>query len=181
MKFFTVPVTGGTIDFSLDEGFRHKLESLGVSISTTGTVTQTGSAPLAYEFPEVKGEINQTLSHGGLGTTNDGIKFTQPASPFPKEVNWASIGIGFENGFGGEGGDVATARWTGVSAVGPIGQIEFGSNPAFEGGTFNAGPISATLSPYAAGPLNEAFAAGKGPVFAAGEPLGSFSFSVGVR
>jgi hypothetical protein len=184
-EFFTVPVTGGTIDFSLDEGFRHKLESLGVSISTTGTVTPTGSAPLAYLFPEVKGEINRTLSHGGIRTGNDGLTFVQPASPQPRIVTWTEIGLGFDNGFGGEGSDVATAVWhlpDGQRSGAPIGQIEFGESPAFDPttGTFSAGPVAATLSPYATQPLNDAFAEGK-PFFTAGEPLGSFAFSVGIR
>ena len=184
-EFFTVPVTGGTIDFSFDEGFRHKLESLGVSISTTGTVTQTGSAPLGYQFPEVKGEINRTLSHGGIGTSQDGLTFVQPASPEPRVMAWESIGLGFENGFGSEGSDIATAAWRlpgGQRSSAPIGQIEFGRSPAFDSkkGVFSAGPTAATLSPYAVQPLNDAFAEGK-PFFAAGEPLGAFSFSVGVR
>lgn len=184
-EFLTVPVTNGTIDFSFDEGFRHRLEALGVSISTTGTVTQTGSAPLAYEFPEVKGEINRTLTHGGIGLGNDGLTFVQPAAPQPRIVTWTYIGLGFENGFGGEGSDVATATWQfpmGQRGSAPIGQIEFGESPLFDSktGTFSAGPVAATLSPYAVQPLNDAFAEGK-PFFAAGEPLGSFAFSVGVR
>jgi len=184
-EFFTVPVTGGTIDFSFDEGFRHKLESLGVSISTTGTVTPTGSAPLAFQFPEVKGEINRTLTHGGLRTGNDGFTFVQPAAPQPRIVTWTEIGLGFENGFGGEGSDVATAAWSfpdGQRGNAPIGQIEFGESPVFNPapGTFCAGPVATTLSPYAAQPLNDAFAEGK-PFFSAGEPFGSFSFSAGVR
>ncbi len=184
-EFFTVPVSGGTIDFSFDEGFRHKLEALGVSISTTGTVTPLGSAPLAYQFPEVKGEINRTLAHGGIGIGNDGLTFVQPASPQPRIVTWTRIGLNFENGFGGEGSDVATASWglpDGQRSGGPIGQIEFGESPAFDSktGTFSAGPVAATLSPYAVQPLNDAFAEGKS-YFAAGEPLGSFSFVAGVR
>jgi hypothetical protein len=184
-EFFTVPVTGGTIDFSFDEGFRHALEALGVSISTTGTVTQTGSAPLAYQFAELKGEINRTLTHGGIGIGNDGLTFVQPASPQPRIVTWTRIGLNFENGFGGEGSDVATASWglpDGQRSGGPIGQIEFGESPAFDSmtGTFSAGPVAATLSPYAVQPLNDAFAEGK-PFFTAGEPLGSFSFVAGVR
>ncbi len=184
-EFFTVPVTNGAIDFSFDEGFRHKLEALGVSISTTGTVTQLGSAPLAYRFPEVKGEINRTLTHGGIGIGNDGLTFVQPASPQPRVVTWTRIGLGFENGFGGEGSDVTTASWglpDGQRSGGPIGQIDFGETPAFDPktGTFSAGPVAATVSPYAVQPLNDAFAEGK-PLFTAGEPLGSFSFVAGVR
>jgi hypothetical protein len=184
-EFSTVPVTGGTIDFSFDEGFRHKLEALGVSISTTGTANPLGSAPLAYRFPEVKGEINRTLTHGGIRTGNDGLTFVQPASPQPRIVVWTDIGFGFENGFGGEGSDVAVASWRlpdGQRNGAPIGQIEFGESPTFNSktGTFSAGPVSATLSPYAVQPLNDAFAEGKA-FFSAGEPLGSFSFSAGVR
>jgi hypothetical protein len=184
-EFFTVPVTGGEIDFSFDEGFRHELEALGVSISTTGTVNPIGSVPLAYQFPEVKGEINRTLTHGGIRTGNDGLTFVQPASPQPRIVTWTDIGLGFENGFGGEGSDVATAAWSfpdGQRGNAPIGQIEFGESPLFnpKTGTFSAGPVAATLSPYAAQPLNDAFAEGKA-FFAAGEPLGSFSFVAGVR
>jgi hypothetical protein len=184
-EFSTVPVTNGTIDFSFDEGFRHKLEALGVSISTTGTVNQTGLAPLAYQFPEVKGEINRTLTHGGIRTGNDGLTFVQPAAPQPRIVVWTEIGFSFENGFGGEGSDAAAASWRlpdGQRSGGPIGQIEFGESPAFDSttGIFSAGPVAATLSPYAVQPLNDAFAEGKA-FFAAGEPLGSFSFSAGVR
>jgi len=184
-EFFTVPVTGGTIDFNFDEGFRHKLESLEVSISTTGAVTPTGSAPLAFQFPEVKGEINRTLTHGEIRTGNDGLTFVQPAAPQPRIVTWTEIGLGFENGFGGEGSDVATAVWhlpDGQRSGAPIGQVEFGESPEFDSktGTFSAGPVATTLSPYATQPLNDAFADGK-PFFTAGEPLGSFSFAVGVR
>lgn len=184
-EFLTVPVTGGEIDFSFDEGFRHKLEAIGVSISTTGTVNPIGSVPLAYQFPEVKGEINRTLTHGGIGTGNDGLTFVQPASPQPRIVTWTDIGLGFENGFGGEGSDVATASWglpDGQRRGAPIGQIEFGESPLFDSrsGTLSAGPVAATLSPYAVQPLNDAFAEGKA-FFAAGEPLGSFAFSVDLR
>ncbi|HEX5594250.1 MAG TPA: hypothetical protein VFX35_13000 [Solirubrobacterales bacterium] len=184
-EFFTVSVTGGTIDFSFDEGFRHKLESLGVSISTTGAATQTGSAPLAYQLPEVKGDVNRTLTHGGIRTAKDGFTFTQPSSLEPRVTTWTEIGLGFENGFGGEGSDVATIAWQfpgGQRGNGPIGQIEFGESPTFdpETGTFSAGPVAATVSPYAVQSLNGAFAEGK-PVFSAGEPLGSFSFVAGVR
>src|SRR4029077_18459931 len=91
----TAPLPKGTIDFSFDEGFRHKLEALGVSISTTGTVTQLGTAPLAYQFPEVKGEINRALTHGGIGIGNDGLTFVQPASPQPRIVTWTRIGLNF--------------------------------------------------------------------------------------
>jgi hypothetical protein len=184
-EFSTVPVTGGTIDFSFDEGFRHRLESLGVSISTTGTATQTSSAPLAYQFPVARGEINRTLTRGGIRNGKEGLTFTQPASPEPRVVKWEEIRVNFENGYGGEGSDVATASWGLPHAQrsgGPIGQIEFGESPAFDPktGTFSAGPVAATLSPYAVQPLNDAFAEGK-PFFAAGEPLGSFSFAAGVR
>ncbi|HEY6730485.1 MAG TPA: hypothetical protein VI039_05620 [Solirubrobacterales bacterium] len=177
-----VPITGGSIKFSLAPEFVQKLESLSVSVSVNGTGTTSGSPPYSFDFPEVQGELNRRFTHGAIGTTNDGLKFLQPASPAPKEVNWASLGILFENGFGGEGGDVVVGRWTGVSAVGPIGQIEFGSSPVFDPrkGEFTAPPTSATLSPYAAGPLNEAFAGGK-EIFKAGEPLGAFSFVVGLR
>jgi hypothetical protein len=131
----------------------------------------------------VKGDVDRRLAHGGIGTTDDGLKFVQAAAtPLPKEVTWASLGLNFENGFGGEGSDVALARWTGVGAVGPIGQIEFGPEPGFDSrlGTLTRGGIPATLSPFAAAPLNEAFGGGK-EVFKGGEPLGSFAFAVSLR
>ncbi len=133
------------------------------------------------------GEIQRRLEHGAIGSRNGGIAFVQGAgaTPEPREVVWGRIGLGFENGFGGEGSDVVTARWRlplGISAPGPIGQIEFGSASRFDArkGTFAGGPTAATLSPFAAPALNDAFAQGKG-AFVAGEPLGTLSFSVGVR
>jgi len=174
-EFFTVPVTGGTIDFSFDEGFRQKLQSLEVSVHTTGAAVQTSTMPLAFEFPVKGATINRTLTHGDLYTSGSGMTLEQPATPFPRKVDWGSLRLGFENGYGGEGSDVVTAG-------SPIGQIDFGESPAFDPstGTFSAGPTAATFSPYSVGLLNEAFAEGR-PVFGAGEPLGSFAFSAGVR
>jgi hypothetical protein len=180
-RWFTVPVTSGAIEFSLDEGFRQKLESLGVAIAPYEAATPLSSAPLAYSFPEVKGEIDRRLAHGGVSTTRDGLRLVQSqGTPQPREVLWGSLGINFENGYGGEGSDVVLAGSGGGS--GPIGQIEFGSASRFDAkkGTIAAGPTAATLSPYVVPALNDAFAHGKG-VFVAGEPLGTFSFSAGLR
>jgi hypothetical protein len=184
-EFFTVPVTGGAIGISLDEGFRARLESLGVSISTTGTASQTSTAPLAYEFPEIEGDINRMLSHGGVRTAQDGLVFTQAGAPEAKVTTWETIGINFENGFGGEGSDVVIGSWRlpgGQRADGPIGQIEFGESPVFDPktGTIAAAPVASTLAAAGAELLNNVLAGGK-PVFSAGQPLGSFSFSAGVR
>lgn len=184
-ELFTVPVTGGTIGISLDEGFRARLEALGVSISATGTASQTSSAPLAYEFPEIKGDVNRTLSHGGVRTEQDGLVFTQAGAPEPRLTTWETIGINFENGFGGEGSDVVIGSWRlpgGQRADGPIGQIEFGESPVFDptAGTIAAGRVASTLAAAGAQLLNDVLAGGK-PFFSAGEPLGSFSFSAEVR
>ncbi|HEX2265205.1 MAG TPA: hypothetical protein VHH14_02875, partial [Solirubrobacterales bacterium] len=97
---FTVPVTEGTIQLVLDQGFQQKLASLGVALSTTGEAAQTGVN--VFQFPAVKGDVNRRLTHGGIGTTDDGLRFAQ-AGPSPREISWASIGLGFESGFGGEG------------------------------------------------------------------------------
>jgi hypothetical protein len=182
---FTVPVRGGRMELSLDEGFRQKLESLGVAISPYEAATALSPAPPAYSFPVLKGDIERHLAHGGIGTGRDGIRLVQAGVPESREVIWGPIGINFENGFGGVGSDVVTARWglpLGVSAVGPIGQIEFGTAPGFDPSTstITGAPTAATLSPYAAAPLNDAFAPGR-QSFVAGEPLGTFSFVARLR
>ena len=182
----TVPVTSGSLEFSLDEGFCQKLESLGVAIVPHEAATPLSSIPLAFRFPAVIGDVNRDLSHGAIGTGSDGLRLVQSGAPEPREVLWGGLAIGFENGFGGEGSDVVMARWRpplGISAVGPIGQIEFGSAPSFDRsrGTIAGSPAFATLSPWAVAPLNEAFAAGKGQPFVTGEPLGTFTFAVGLR
>jgi len=180
-RLFTVPVTGGTIDFSLDEGFRQKLESLGVAVSPYEAATPLSAVPLAYSFPQVKGEIDRRLAHGRVFTSNDGLRLVQAgATPLPREVLWGGLAIGFENGYGGEGSDVVSA---GAGAGGgPIGQIDFGSAPAYDpkAGTLTAAPTAATLSPYVVPFLNDTFAPGRAP-FVAGEPLGTFAFSVRLR
>jgi hypothetical protein len=172
---FTVPVTEGSITFSLDEGFRQKLESLGVTISASGTATQLSSVPLAYSLLVTKGEIDPQFEHGRLAT-NDALALVHAGPPEMHAVGWNRIGLNFENGYGGEGSDVA------VASTGAIGQVEFGTSPSFDPrtGIFTGPATPATLSPYAAGPLNEAFGNGK-EEFRAGEPLGTFSFTAGVR
>jgi hypothetical protein len=182
----TVPIAGGSLEFSFDERFREKLQSLGITVSPFESATQVSAVPLAYSFGEVKGDVNRYLSHGGIATTNDGLRLVQAGAPEPREAIWGSLGIGFENGFGGEASDVVLARWRvplGISAVGPIGQIEFGSPPFdAKNGRILGGPSFATLSPFAVQPLNDTFAAGKSPSpFYTGEPLGTFSFSVSLR
>lgn len=178
---FLIPVTEGAIHFGFDPGFRQKLESLGVGVSPYGPATETSSV---FNFNRIGGEINPSFEHGELlGSKEEGIKLVQSGSM--RELVWTTIRIGFENGYGGEGSDVATATWTSSFANPegrPIGQIEFGDTPSFNGKSgFFAGPTAvATLSPYAVQPLNEAFGGGK-PVFAAGEPLGGFSFDAGVE
>lgn len=181
---FTAPVTSGAIHFSLDEGFRQKLESLGVSVAPYGSATQASPA-LAFSFTQVEGDIDPEFEHGELlAGKEEGLRLVQAGSP-PREVIWRAIRIGFENGFGGEGGDVVAASWalpSGANGGMPIGQIEFGSTPTYDekAAVFTGPPALATLSPYAVQPLNEAFGGGKA-VFAAGEPLGGFSFTASVR
>lgn len=178
---FLIPVTEGAIHFSFDAGFRQKLESLGVSVSPYGTATETSST---FNFDRIGGEINPAFEHGELlAGKEEGIRLVQAGSA--REVVWSRIRIGFENGYGGEGSDVVTASWTSSFANPegrPIGQIEFGDTPSFNGKSgFFAGPTTAaTLSSYAVQPLNEAFVGGA-PVFSAGEPLGGFSFDAGVE
>ena len=177
--WFTVPVTGGTIELALDEGFRQKLESLGVSVAPYESATPLGSAPLAFSLPEVAGDIDRRFVHGGINAREGGIRLVQAAAPTPREVLWGGIGINFENGYGGNLSDVVVAT---RGSGGAIGQIEFGETPTFNRrtGVYRGPPASATLSPFAVPVLNDAFAAGK-PVFVTGEPLGTFSFAAGVR
>lgn len=184
-----VPVTRGSISLLLDPAFRQKLESLGISVAPTGmarqvpVTDQNGAVVdvLAYEFPDVEGEINRGLTHGGIFSPANGLQLLQADGSTTREVTWNWIGVNFENGFGGEGSDVALARWGGVTAVGPIGQIEFGS-PSYDekGALLSDGPVPATLSSWAVGPLNEVFGKGGPAPFATGEPLGWFSFVAGV-
>ncbi len=180
---FVVPVTEGAIHFSFDPGFQQKLDSLGVAVSPYGSATHA-SPTLPFDFTQVGGEINPRFEHGQLlAGKEEGLRFTQAGPSGPREVIWRSIRIGFENGYGGEGSDVVTASWALPSGIidAPIAQIEFGSTPSYNGKSevFTGPPAVATLSPYAVQPLNEAFGAGKS-VFAAGEPLGGFSFSASV-
>jgi len=176
--WYTVPVTHGTLTFVFDEGFRAKLESLGVGVTRHPETTPLTSLPWTLGTPGVKGEMGRHFRNGTIGTRS-GLKLLQAGGTpdKPREVLWAGIAISFENGFGGEGSDVLLA------GGGPIGQIEFGGgSPAFNAktGTFSGGPVAATLSPYEVGTLNETFAGGK-EAFVAGEPLGSVSFTAGVR
>lgn len=183
---WAVPVTKGTLDFALDDGFVQKLSGLGVSIAPYGPANLLSAAPLTYSFGDLKGEIDPQFVHGRVVSTKDqGLTLIQAGSPEPREVTWRGIGISFENGYGTEGSDVVTASWTvplGLTGGLTLGQIEFGTSPSFDGkgGVFTAPRTPATLPPYAVKPLNEAFAGGK-DVFTAGEPLGSFSFVAFVR
>ncbi|HEX5989763.1 MAG TPA: hypothetical protein VFY75_06095 [Solirubrobacterales bacterium] len=178
---FTVPVTKGTIDFSLDEGFVRKLTDLGVSIVPGGSTTLLNAAPLTFSFGNLGGEIDPEFEHGRVIVTGeDSLRLVQANTSPPREVIWRAIGVNFENGYGTEGSDVVVASWglpLGLAADPPLGQVEFGTSPSFDGkgGFFTSPRTPATLSPYAVKPLDDAFAGGKA-VFTAGEPLGSFSF-----
>lgn len=182
---FSVETDGGSFEFALDEGFRQKLASLGVSVVPYEAATPIGTAPLAFRFSAFSGEVDRHLAHGSISSgTHGGLSLVQ-SGPDARTITWPGFGLNFENGYGGPSSDVVTTTWkvpAGFSAFGPIGQLDFGTKPTFDAkkGNVSAGPVPATLSPYAVGPLNEIFAGGKA-VFATDEPLGTFSFSVRLR
>ncbi len=181
----TVEIDGGSFEFALDPGFSQKLQSLGVSVAPYEATTPIGSAPPAFRFSAFGGDISRHLAHGGIGSGSHGGLSLVQSGPEARTITWPGFGLDFENGFGGPSSDVVTTSWkvpAGFSAFGPIGQLDFGTKPAFDAkkGIVAAGPVAATLSPFAVGPLNQIFAAGKA-VFATDEPLGSFSFSVRLR
>ena len=181
----TVETDGGSFEFVLDAGFSQKLQSLGVSVAPYEATTPLGTTPPAFRFSAFSGAVNRHLTHGEIGSgSHGGLRLAQ-GGPEAREITWPGFGLGFENGYGGPSSDIVTTTWkvpAGFSAFGPIGQIDFGTKPAYDArkGIVSAGPTLATLAPYAVAPLNEIFAGGK-PVFAVDEPLGTFSFSVRLR
>ncbi|HVD86459.1 MAG TPA: hypothetical protein VNB59_03540, partial [Solirubrobacterales bacterium] len=63
----SVQLGPGTLSFSFEEGFRKKVEELGVRVVPNEVGTQTTSAPLGFSWsPSSLGSISRGLLHGGV-------------------------------------------------------------------------------------------------------------------
>jgi hypothetical protein len=183
----TVPLHGGTLALSFDEGFREKLAAAGILVTPEDAAVAVGAIPLAFSFPDLTGDLNRTLTHGGA-RSRSGIRLTQGVWTPPTETSFDltnppsvfidEIGVNFES-------DFAAAIWrfpAGNASEARLGQIDFGSGTGFDpaSGAIAGGPVSIALSPDAAGLLNQAFP-GSAQKFSAGEPLGSLAFSASIK
>jgi hypothetical protein len=182
----TVPLHGGALGLSFDEGFRAKLAAAGILVTPEDAAVAVGAIPLAFSFPDLTGDLNRTLTHGGA-RSRSGVRLTQGIWTPPSETSFPvnppnvfidEIGVNFES-------DFAAAIWrfpAGNASEARLGQIDFGGGTGFDpaGGAIAGGPVSIALSPDAAGLLNQAFP-GSAQKFSAGEPLGSLAFSASIR
>lgn len=169
----TVPITGAALDLTLDEGFAAKLAALGVAVSADSPAAQTGSAPLAFAFPEARGEANRDLDTGRL-FTRTALRLSRGAFPDLHEAT-VELSLSFESAL------VGTVRERAPAAAGgaPFGEADFAATTALDPATglLAAAPTPVTLAAYGVSQLNEAFAAGYPQQFIAGEPVGTLSFS----
>jgi hypothetical protein len=176
-------VSGGTIELSFDSGFRAKLDSLDVAISTAEYSTLSGSPPQTLSLPIGGGSISPDLSRGVLlGESGFALRQDGPLPEQQQQARFIAMGVSLESdrlsaainlGTGLFGGDLlAAVDFNGVPAQ---------ADPAT--GSIAAQGAIATLDASVAAALNDTFASpkGKAGVFVGGEPLAAVSFTAQTR
>lgn len=174
----SVQLGPGELSFAFDEGFRKKLEALGVAVVPNEVGTKTSDTPLTFTWsPESLGTVSRGFLHGGVSAGVGGLSFIQ--GEFTTQVRLWNFGLGFES-------NSAVANWDlryPDNQYRPMFAAQFGTIDVRDAtqidtqtGTIGMPPTTATLAPSAAAILNEAFAAGKSTQFSGGEPLGTYAF-----
>lgn len=174
----SVQLGPGELSFAFNEGFRKKLEALGVAVVPNEVGAKTSDTPLTFTWsPESLGTVSRGFLHGGISAGVGGLSFIQ--GEFTTQVRLWNFGLGFES-------NSAVADWDlryPDNRYRPMFAAQFGAIDVraatqvdTQAGTIGMPPTAATLAPAAAAILNEAFAAGKSTQFSGGEPLGSYTF-----
>jgi hypothetical protein len=176
--------TSGSMQFSLDAGTVAKLKSLEVEPVPFETAV-LGSNPPTYSGPLLGGDIYPSASRS-WGYIEGGIRIDKPEAPGPV-LTWINLGLSLESqkvlGF-----IQAHTEFGQLAPVpgGPIGAIDFSAATVQldpQARTLSIANARATLEASTANLLNETFAMpkGKAAVFAAGDPLGTFSLAIQAR
>jgi len=177
-----VTVSSGTVSLALDPGFEAKLQSLEVTTAPFESATLLSGSPTTYSFAVVHGSLAPDLSSGVLVTAT-GLRLTQGDGSSAPRLLLAPLSLALDSRRVSSGFDARPspplAGPLGIAPLAAIG-IAGGAVGVDSDGTVTMADTAATLEPYAADPLNEAFAKAKGkaPLFAAGEPFGSFAFTL---
>ncbi|MGN6257196.1 MAG: hypothetical protein ACTHN3_05515 [Solirubrobacterales bacterium] len=179
----SVQLGSGTLSFALEEGFRGKLQALGVRVVPNESGAQTSEVPVTFTWsPSSLGSISRGLLHGGISAGEGGLSFIQ--GEFTTQVRLWHFGLGFEPNDADASWDVRLpdGQYRPMFSA-PFGAIDVRGATRIDesAGTIGMPPTQATLAPAAANILNEAFAGGKSTQFVVGEPLGAFYFSGSLR
>lgn len=168
----TVPIAVTGFQLSFDEGFRQKLETLGVSVAPGGSAAQLSAVPLIFSFPDARGDGNRSLTHGGIRSRSY-LRLSEGAFPDLREAR-VEVGMSFESALAGRVWETSPSAHGGTSL-----EADFSSTTTLDPVTavLEASPTSIVLSPYAAAELNEALGGGSSQQFLAGEPLGTLTVS----
>lgn len=169
----TVPIALTSFQLSLDEGFRQKLEALGVAVAPGGSAAQLSTMPLAFSFPDARGDGNRSLTHGGIHSRSH-VRLSEGAAfPDLREAR-IEIGVSFESALAGRVWETAPAAHGGANL-----EADFLPTTTLDPdtGALVASPTPIPLSPSAATELNEALGRDGAPRFQAGESLGTVVFA----
>lgn len=170
----TVPIALSKLELGFDESFRQKLAALGVTASASGSATQIGTVPLAFSFPDAKGEANRHRSQGGIVSRTGSVHLVQGTFPVQREATIA-LSLSFESTVVGS----VRETWPTSSSGAPLGDLNFATVTGLDqaSGAIEAPPTPVPLSPAGADQLNEAFVPSQPPRFFAGELVGTISFA----
>lgn len=185
-QFEFLTVRGGEITFTIEEGFRQKLASVGTSVGASGSATLRTTGPVVVAIPLEGGQVAPDASLGVL-LSQGGLSFTQHDEPFDHMIAFLDTNISLESrlitGDANYSPNPQQVPFSGPFAaltsnnVGGVG----GGTP--ETGVVSSSPIQAVLHPNFAKVLNEVFGApeGKPDLFTAGELIGAFSYEARTR
>jgi hypothetical protein len=168
----TVPIGLTSFQLGFDEGFRQKLEALGVAVTPGGSAAQLSATPLVFSFPDSRGDANRGLTHGGIRSRSY-VRLSEGAFPDLREAR-IEVGVSFESALAGRVWETSPAS----HSSGPNLEADFSGttlDPAT--GTLEGPSTPIALSPSAAAELNEALSRDGVPQFQAGDPLGTLVFS----
>lgn len=176
-----VQAPNGSLQFSFDQGLLDELKSVEVEPAPF-SMSVTGSNPLAYDAPILRGDIYPRAgrSSGGI---EGGFRLARPGVPSPV-ITVSNIGLSFETN------TLSTAVALHTES-GQLGQVPPGPFATFDlsGAAVRLDPKArnltvanarAVLGTAGAELINREFAApkGKAPIVAAGDLLGTLSMTV---
>jgi hypothetical protein len=177
----TLSFKQGTIAFELDERFQAKLQSVGVSVVPFETAAVSGP-PVSVTLPVWRGAIASDLSTGVV-LSQDGFRFVQGGGPSKAEISFAGVSLALDSHLMSATGSIVSEPPRGPLGAAPFAAVRFDNGVVLidrKSGELTAPKRVATLSSYAAAPLNEVFGAPRGmpTLFVAGEPVGRVGFTV---